>query len=53
VLKEGRIAEVLNTVESERRLAPVVARLDDALAELRDRIRSGERIDRFETGGLA
>ncbi|HXZ15828.1 MAG TPA: ATP-binding cassette domain-containing protein [Roseiarcus sp.] len=53
VLKDGRIAEVIHTDERERRLAPIVGRLDDALAELRDRIRSGARIDRFETGGLA
>jgi len=53
VLKDGRIAEVLRTDENERRLAPIVGRLDDALADLRDRIRSGARIDRFETGGLA
>ena len=53
VLKDGRIAQVLHTDENERRLALIVGRLDDALAGLRDRIRSGERIDRFETGGLA
>ena len=53
MLKDGRITQVLAHRREERRLAADVGRLDDALAELRDRIRSGERIDRFETGGLA
>jgi len=53
VLKDGRISQVLHTDERERQLAPIVGRLDDVLADLRDRIRSGERIDSFETGGLA
>ncbi len=53
VLKDGRISQVLHTDEQERRLAPHVCRLDDTLAALRDRIREGERIVNFETGGLA
>jgi ABC-type lipoprotein export system ATPase subunit len=53
VLQDGRIARLLHTDECERRLAPIVGRLDDMLANLRDRIRAGERIDSFETGGLA
>jgi ABC-type lipoprotein export system ATPase subunit len=52
VLKNGRIERVLVTDAREQQLAPVVARLDDALAELRDRIREGERIEAFATGGL-
>jgi len=52
VLKNGRIERVLFTDAREQQLAPVVARLDDALAELRDRIRAGDRIETFETGGL-
>jgi len=53
VLKDGRISQVLHTDEQERSLAPLVCRLDDALADLRDRIRAGERISNFETGDLA
>ena len=53
VLKDGRISQVLHTDERERSLAPLVCRLDDTLADLRDRIREGERIVSFQTGGLA
>jgi ABC-type lipoprotein export system ATPase subunit len=53
VLKDGRIDRVLHTDARERQLAPLVVRIDDALADLRDRIRAGERIDTFETGVLA
>jgi ABC-type lipoprotein export system ATPase subunit len=49
VLKDGRIDKVLYTDERERQLAPVVGRLDDVLADLRDRIRLGERIASFDT----
>jgi ABC-type lipoprotein export system ATPase subunit len=52
VLKDGRIDRVIHTDAREQQLAPIVVRLDDALADLRDRIRAGERIDTFETGGL-
>jgi ABC-type lipoprotein export system ATPase subunit len=52
VLKDGRIDRVLHTDERERQLAPIVAGLDDALADLRDRIRRGEHIDSFDAGGL-
>lgn len=44
VMREGRIQAVLHTDEGERRLAPEVARLDDSLARLRDRLRDGERV---------
>jgi len=50
VIRDGRIAQVLETDEQERRLAPAVGRLDDALADLRNRIRDGERIGSFELG---
>ena len=53
ILKDGRISKVLHTDEQERSLAPLVCRLDDTLAVLRDRIREGERIVDFQTGGLA
>lgn len=52
VLENGRIERVLHTDETERRLAPAVGRLDDVLADLRDRIRLGERIETFATEGL-
>jgi ABC-type lipoprotein export system ATPase subunit len=51
VVKDGRIERVLYTDAREQQLAPLVARLDDALADLRNRIRWGQRIDTFETGG--
>ena len=50
VIRDGRIAQVLETDEQERRLAPAVGRLDDALGDLRNRIRDGERIGSFELG---
>ena len=52
VLKDGRIDAVLHTDARERQLAPSVVRVDDALADLRDRIRDGERIEHF-LGGVA
>ncbi len=52
VLRDGRIERVLYTDERERQLAPLVGRLDDVLADLRDRIREGARIDSFDTRGL-
>jgi ABC-type lipoprotein export system ATPase subunit len=53
VLKDGRIDQVMHTDERERQLAPIVGRLDDVLADLRDRIRSGECIRSFETEFVA
>jgi len=53
VIKDGRIDQLLHTDEREQELAPIVGRLDDALADLRDRIRSGERITSFANGALA
>jgi ABC-type lipoprotein export system ATPase subunit len=53
VVKDGRISQVIYTDEQERKLAPIVGRLDDVLADLRDRVRKGERIASFETGSLA
>ncbi|KAA5612004.1 ATP-binding cassette domain-containing protein [Rhodovastum atsumiense] len=50
VIRDGRIDRVLYTDEQERRLAPQVGRLDDALAELRERIRAGERVASFAGG---
>lgn len=45
VMRGGRVSAVLRTDENERRLAPEVARLDDLLSHLRDRIRDGERVN--------
>jgi len=53
VLKDGRIDAVLHTDARERQLAPSVIRLDDALADLPDRIRDGSRIEHFFTGVAA
>jgi ABC-type lipoprotein export system ATPase subunit len=44
VMKAGAITQLLHTDEAERRCAGVVTRLDDALARLREKIRSGERV---------
>ena len=52
VLREGRISQVLRTDEQERHLAPAVAKLDDMLADLRNRIRDGERIANLDFGAF-
>ncbi len=44
VVRGGQVVKVLHTDASERVLAGRVARLDDALARLRERIRHGERL---------
>ncbi len=44
VMKEGRVADVLSTDDTERSLRPAVTRLDDMLCRLRDRLRRGERV---------
>ncbi|CCG09191.1 ATP-binding cassette domain-containing protein [Pararhodospirillum photometricum] len=44
IMREGRIAEVLETDAEERRLAPAVSRLDDMLSHLRERLRDGQRV---------
>jgi len=51
VMQAGRITQVLQTDQTERRLAAVVSKLDDMLSRLRDQIRMGERITSVE--GLA
>jgi len=51
VMQAGRITQVLQTDQTERRLAGVVSKLDDMLSRLRDQIRMGERITSVE--GLA
>ena len=51
VMQAGRITHVLQTDQTERRLAGVVSKLDDMLSRLRDQIRMGERITSVE--GLA
>jgi ABC-type lipoprotein export system ATPase subunit len=53
VMREGRIADVLYTDAAERLLAPMVARLDDRLSHLRDRIRRGDRVSPVELEGVA
>jgi ABC-type lipoprotein export system ATPase subunit len=44
VMRGGAITDLVHTDEGERRCAAVVTRLDDALAGLREKIRSGERV---------
>jgi len=44
VMRKGAITSLVHTDEAERRCAGVVTRLDDALARLREKIRSGERV---------
>jgi len=53
ILRDGRIADVLRTDETERTLAPKVARFDDVLADIRDRLRDGRRIANFDMGNAA
>lgn len=53
VVQDGRIAQVLQTDAVERKLAPVVSKLDDTLSRLRDKIRLGERVTPVELEGWA
>lgn len=53
VVQDGRIAQVLQTDAVERKLAPVVSKLDDTLSRLRDKIRLGERVTPIELEGWA
>ncbi|MDD5307641.1 MAG: ATP-binding cassette domain-containing protein [Deltaproteobacteria bacterium] len=53
VMKNGRITAVLHTDEAERIFAVKVSRLDDAMSDLRDRLRHGMRLDGTELRGLA
>ncbi|MBB4198526.1 ABC transporter ATP-binding protein [Rhodoblastus sphagnicola] len=53
ILRDGRIADVLKTDARERALAPTVARFDDVLSDIRDRLRQGLRIENFDFGDVA
>jgi ABC-type lipoprotein export system ATPase subunit len=53
VVQDGRIVQVLQTDAVERKLAPVVSKLDDTLSRLRDKIRLGERVTPVELEGWA
>ena len=53
VMSAGRIVGFLRTSAAERALAAEVARVDDILCALRNRLRQGERLDGTELGGLA
>lgn len=44
VMREGRVADVLHTDDTEQALRPAVTRLDDMISRLRDRLRRGERV---------
>jgi ABC-type lipoprotein export system ATPase subunit len=48
VMQNGSITQVLYTDEAEQRFSTVVSKLDDALSNLRDKIRRGERVTSFE-----
>jgi ABC-type lipoprotein export system ATPase subunit len=53
VMSEGRIVDFIRTSPAEHELATRVARVDDLLSTLRDRLRHGQRLDGSELGGLA
>ena len=53
VMQNGSITQVLYTDEAEKRLSTTVGKLDDALSNLREKIRQGERITSFELEPLA
>jgi len=53
VMRNGTIWQVLHTDDTERKFAGKVTRLDDALSELRDKIRTGRRLLGDELEGLA
>jgi len=44
IMKEGMVRQVYHTDEGEKRLALHVGKLDDALCELREKIRNGLRL---------
>ena len=48
VMKQGKVVQILNTDEEERKFAVKVSKLDDLLCTWRDKIRHGERL----TGNL-
>jgi ABC-type lipoprotein export system ATPase subunit len=52
VMRAGRIADFLTTNPEERAFSVRVGRVDDALAELRDRLRHGHRLVGTELDGL-
>jgi ABC-type lipoprotein export system ATPase subunit len=53
VMDRGRMTDFLVTNPAERAFSAKVERIDDALAALRDRLRSGARLDGSELGTLA
>jgi ABC-type lipoprotein export system ATPase subunit len=53
VVRNGTIAQVLHTDAAERKFAVKVARLDDILSQLRDKIRLGQRLIGNELGEWA
>jgi ABC-type lipoprotein export system ATPase subunit len=53
VMKNGAIESVLHTNDEEKICAAKVSKLDDVLCDLRDRIRSGERLNRSQLEILA
>jgi hypothetical protein len=44
VMQNGGITQVLSTSDEEREVSHHVNRLDDALSNLRERLRQGERL---------
>jgi ABC-type lipoprotein export system ATPase subunit len=53
VMKGGSITDLLRTNEEERIFSHQVAKLDDLLSVMRDKIRFGERLTTHELEGFA
>ncbi|HEX3028374.1 MAG TPA: ATP-binding cassette domain-containing protein [Clostridia bacterium] len=53
VMREGRIIEVLQTNQEERKLSNGVSKLDDTLSLLRDKLRLGKRLNSNDMEVLA
>ncbi|MEI6558703.1 MAG: ATP-binding cassette domain-containing protein [Rhodospirillaceae bacterium] len=52
VMREGRVADLLHTDETERSLRPAVTRLDDMITRLRDQLRCGGRVTSADLDAL-
>jgi ABC-type lipoprotein export system ATPase subunit len=53
VMKGGSVVDHLRTTEQERVFSAKVGRLDDAMANLRDRLRGGQQLNGTELEGLS
>ena len=48
IMKEGTMTQVIHTDEIERKFSVIVSKLDDTLSNMRDKIRTGQRLSASE-----